>query len=800
MLHPELTVATRPLAAPENQVFYKNLRVTVLEDRLFRLETVPFTDEATQTIWFRDHAPVAFSSRVHNGRLWIQTEALTLEVHAEDLRSSLVHFADGEVSDLYDRDNLLGTLCTLDTNGEHLRLWPEVRQYDRTHIPLEKGVLSRRGVAVYDDSKRLLLYPDGRLSNRAGEGLDLYVFAFGHDYYGALRALYRLCGSAPLLPRWALGNWWSRYWPYTQQEYLELMDDFAEDNIPMAVAVIDMDWHYVDIDGTFHIREQGLSDERYGGTDGWTGYTWNEGLFPDPPGFLAELHRRNLHVALNLHPALGVRFYEKPYAEMARRLGLDPSSRLRIPFQIADDAFVNAYLDVLHHPLEEEGVDFWWIDWQQGDQTALAGLDPLWALNHYHYLDNQNRTGQGLILSRYAGIGSHRYPVGFSGDTHMDWEFLDYMPYFTATASNAGYSWWSHDIGGHHRGERDEELYLRWLQFGVFSPINRMHCCPAAVTSKAPWTLSLPARAVAEKWFRLRHALIPLLFSCNCRTSEEARPLIVPMYYAYPEEAEAYVAHGQYLFAETLLVAPITHPSRQLGMGEVDVWLPEGRWTDCFTGRTYVGDRRLPMLRDSGSIPVLARSGAIIPLDPAPGNGCDLPEKIRVEVFNGDGTFVLREGAHGEYGTRFAIRQGGPNRYCFCVDIPADHPLDVREYEVRFRNAQAGSLVLSVDGQERPVSVRTNRCLHATLSLCAGQSATVELELQPVSEQARLAADMLEVFIRLPQDNQYKELQWAKTASFATVEQWAAWIDGLDVPDVGRQMLREALFAGTVEP
>ena len=126
--------------------------------------------------------------------------------------------------------------------------------------------------------------------------------------------------------------------------------------------------------------------------------------------------------------------------------------------------------------------------------------------------------------------------------------------------------------------------------------------------------------------------------------------------------------------------------------------------------------------------------------------------------------------------------------------------LDVREYEVRFRNAQTGSLVLSVDGQGRPISVRTNRCLHATLSLCAGQSATVELEMQPVSEQARLAADMLEVFIRLPQDNQYKELQWAKTASFATVEQWAAWIDGLDVPDVGRQMLREALFAGTVEP
>ena len=94
-------------------------------------------------------------------------------------------------------------------------------------------------------------------------------------------------------------------------------------------------------------------------------------------------------------------------------------------------------------------------------------LDPLWLLNHYHYQDSCKNAEGGLILSRYAGPGSHRYPVGFSGDTIISWNSLRFQPYFTATASNIGYSWWSHDIGGHMLGDYDEELQTRWLQFGI---------------------------------------------------------------------------------------------------------------------------------------------------------------------------------------------------------------------------------------------------------------------------------------------------------------------------------------------
>lgn len=114
-------------------------------------------------------------------------------------------------------------------------------------------------------------------------------------------------------------------------------------------------------------------------------------------------------------------------------------------------------------------------------------LDPLWLLNHYHYQDSCKNAEGGVILSRYAGPGSHRYPVGFSGDTIISWNSLRFQPYFTATASNIGYSWWSHDIGGHMLGDYDEELQTRWLQFGVFSPITRLHSSRSPFNSKEPW-------------------------------------------------------------------------------------------------------------------------------------------------------------------------------------------------------------------------------------------------------------------------------------------------------------------------
>ena len=126
----------------------------------------------------------------------------------------------------------------------------------------------------------------------------------------------------------------------------------------------------------------------------------------------------------------------------------------------------------------------------------MPGLDPMWALNHYHYLDNGRDGKRGMILSRYTGLGSQRYPAGFSGDTISTWKSLEFQPYFTATAVNAGYPWWSHDIGGFKTGVRDSELFLRWLQFGVFSVFMRLHSSNSPFTSKDPDSFEPSVRPV----------------------------------------------------------------------------------------------------------------------------------------------------------------------------------------------------------------------------------------------------------------------------------------------------------------
>ena len=188
-------------------------------------------------------------------------------------------------------------------------------------------------------------------------------------------------------------------------------------------------------------------------SSGWTGYTWNRDLFPDPAGFIAWLHQHGLKTALNLHPADGVYPHEEQYAAMAKALDVDPATERPIDFNLSDPAFARAYFEILHHPLEAQGVDFWWLDWQQGTRSRLAGLDPLMWLNHLHFYDlARDGSKRPFIFSRWCGLGNHRYPIGFSGDTVVTWESLAFQPYFTATAANVGYGWWSHDIGGHMGG------------------------------------------------------------------------------------------------------------------------------------------------------------------------------------------------------------------------------------------------------------------------------------------------------------------------------------------------------------
>jgi hypothetical protein len=627
-----LIIATSPVAPAANQVVGDHYRITVLTSRLLRLEYSPtgrFEDRATQLALHRDLGPVDFRVVRDAAGLHLFTDALVLDYDEGPFSSSglTVRLSGGPgyhsewrygvrfQPDKWQPGNLGGTARTLDgVDGSR---------------PLEDGLVSTTGYAILEDTG-LALGEDGWVASRIEGNTDLYYFGYGWDAADAVRDFYRLTGPQPLLPRWALGNWWSRYHAYTADEYTELVERFEAEQLPFSVAVVDMDWHKVDI------------DPRYG--HGWTGFSWNTHLFPNPRDFLAQLHSRGLRVSLNLHPADGVRAHEDRYLPLATRLGVDAASEHPVNFDIANPDFLVAYFEEVLHPLEDEGVDLWWLDWQQGSYTAIPGLDPLWMLNHFHFLDSARDGRRPLTFSRYAGPGSHRYPVGFSGDTITTWASLDFQPYFTATAANIGYGWWSHDIGGHCFGVRDDEMAARWFQLGAFSPINRLHSTNEEFSGKEPWKFSPLARQVMGEALRLRHRLVPYLYTAAERAHRLGEPIVRPVYWLDPRP-EALAARTSFAFGSELLVAPITSPAdRGTTLGQVSTWLPAGEWVDFFTGVRYSGGRTVQLHRPLTGYPVLAKAGAIVPLTLPDAYGTGTPDALEVHVFTGaDGEFTLYE-------------------------------------------------------------------------------------------------------------------------------------------------------------
>lgn len=618
MLKPALVVNPNS-RADDSQIYIDgDLRITYFTSRLLRVEVGEFTDLASYAVWNRSF-PAGDMKVTRNGRMYnIETEDIILTL--KNKKPYCVCFKDNGQTELFSKQkNLKGTYRTLDnTFGK---------------IPLEDGFITEKGLYLFDDSGSVLLDENGMFVPRKSLSKDYYIFAYGKDYRATIRAFYSISSPTPLIPRFALGVWWSRYHAYTQQEYLSLMDRFEMEGIPLTVATVDMDWHWVDIKKQFGKK-----------LSGWTGYSWDTTLFPDYKEFLKQLKNKNLHITLNLHPADGVRCFEDMYKDMAKANGIDPATEKPVKFRCGSDKFWNSYFDILHKPYERDGVDFWWIDWQQGKSSDVKGLDPLTALNHYHYLDNAENGDIPLILSRYGGVGSHRYPLGFSGDTAINWRVLDFQPYFTANAANAAYGWWSHDIGGHHQGFRDDELYLRWIQFGTFSPILRLHSTAIELLGKEPWKYRQDVYKSAKEWLNFRHRLIPYIFSMNHRCHDDGIALCEPMYYSYPNNKNAYCVPNQYMFGSELMVCPITSPQKkEMEMGSAEVWIPDGEYTDIFTLQRYSGSQLLTLNRELYSIPVLAKSGAVIPLSADSGNKCSNPEKLEVWVFKGNNEFVMYE-------------------------------------------------------------------------------------------------------------------------------------------------------------
>ncbi len=624
-----------PVADPRSVVVMGKARFTILTPQLIRMEWAAdgkFEDHASFVFLNRKLPPVGFdrSELEHGHRLILKTSALTLTyTPSAGLRShqdgrftpenlTIEMTVDGKPvkwsPGLADDQNLMGTTRTLDgALGE------------KTREPIEEGLISRSGWAVVDDSSRPLFdsadfsFKDGEnspwpwvMERPAGDRQDWYFFGYGHEYRKALGDYVRVAGRIPLPPRFAFGAWWSRYWDYSDQEIEEIVRGFHENDVPLDVFVIDMGWHI----SREQLQARGEKDQS-GHNLGWSGYSWNKLLFPDPDQFLAKLHADHLKTSLNLHPASGIEPWEDAYPAMARAMGIDPASRQYVPFDLTDKKYAANYMNLVLRPLEKQGIDFWWLDWQQEKNTKMAGVNPTFWLNYVHFTDQQRQGVRPLLFHRWGGLGNHRYQIGFSGDTISQWASLAFQPWFTATAANVGYAYWSHDIGGHMPGAVDPELYARWVEFGAFSPILRTHTTKNPDSERRIWAYPEPFSSVLRSTFQLRYALQPYIYTEARRTYDTGVAFLRPLYYDWPEAPEAYSSKNEYLFGDEMLVAPVvTAAEKATGLAAEKVWLPEGEWIEWPTGKHIAGPASVDRNFSIEQTPVYVKAGAIVPMQP----------------------------------------------------------------------------------------------------------------------------------------------------------------------------------------
>src|ERR1700691_804098 len=618
-----------PVADPRAVVTTGHARFTILTPQLIRMEWAADGK-------FEDHASLVFLNRrlpapefthesaPHGGSTVIQTSALKLVYtpgnsdgkFASDNLSITFSLNGKQIlwrPGMADTGNLLGTTRTLD----------RVRG---SAVQLEPGLISRDGWTVVDDSTRQLFdsddfsFVEGERSpwpwvtaRPAGERQDWYFFGYGHDYKRALYDFTRVAGKVPLPPRFAFGAWWSRYWSYTDQQFNQLIRGFHQHDTPLDVLVIDIDWH-----PTFNEVAGNTQLDASGHKLGWTGYSWNKLLFPDPDQFLKGIQQQGLKATVNIHPASGVQPWEDHYPEMARAMGIDPATKQYVPFGITEKKFATNYMKDMIHPLEHQGINFFWLDWQQEDTTSIAGLNPTWWLNYVFFTDQQRQGKRALLFHRWGGLGNHRYQIGFSGDTISVWDSLAFQPYFTATAANVGYAYWSHDIGGHMPGAIEPELYLRWIQWGSFSPILRTHTTKNPDAERRIWAYPEPYSDLMRESFARRYALQPYIYTEARKTYDTGLALLHPLYYDWPDAPQAYEAKNEYMFGDSVLADPVTQPvAKDSQLAKIAVWLPAGEWFEQDSGANFHGPIALERDFSISQIPLYVKGGSIIPMQPA---------------------------------------------------------------------------------------------------------------------------------------------------------------------------------------
>ncbi|MGD0558449.1 MAG: TIM-barrel domain-containing protein [Streptosporangiaceae bacterium] len=603
---------------------------------------------------------------------------------------------------------------------------------------MSQGLLDTSGWYLLDDTQTAVWTADGWIAPRpAGDLEDGYLFGYGQDYTGALRSLAALTGNAPLPPEYVFGNWFSRYYPYTADDYEnQLLPEFEANDVSLDTLSVDTDWK---------------------SPNEWDGWEWNPALFPDPQAFLAWAKSQGIHVTLNIHSSVSTSDPEYALAQAIAGGTLAASSCNTGPCAVWDWSQIPQAESnfALQQPIQNQGVSFWWLDWCcDGSDVSMPGVTPDSWINHLYAQDLINGGQRGFVLARIgasledsvagtypAGAwADHRSAIAFTGDTWSTWNTLAMEAQLASDEGSIGEPYVSDDIGGFlgppaGTPNDPDDLYLRWLQLGTFQPIMREHS-NAGQNPRLPWEYDAATQATGDAFLQLRESLVPYLYTLAEQASSSGLPMTRALYLDYPGQAAAYQNPTEYLLGSDMLVAPVTTPG---DVATTSVWFPPGRWTDWFTGATFTGPSTQTLSVPLNRMPVFVKAGGIVPLQSSSGHAATAGSApLTLRVFAGSsGRYTMYDDAgtglgyqHGQYSdTPISYRSGtdtstlvvGPARGSY-PGAPAS-----RQYTVDLVDVSSPNSVL-VDGQ--PVSGWSYSAATHTLqvplgSVPVGSSATV---------------------------------------------------------------------------
>ncbi|MCF8303113.1 MAG: DUF5110 domain-containing protein [Bacteroidales bacterium] len=511
----------------------------------------------------------------------------------------------------------------MDRRGHRLKIYNQAHYGYTTHSELMNYALpvflsSKQYAVLFDNASLAWLDLDSKNDNSLNYetigGIPNYHVIAGDDWYDVVEQYTTLTGRQPIPPRWSLGNFSSRFGYHTQSETDSTVQQFFKDSIPLDAVVIDLYWFGPDIFD-------------YMGNLDWWGPNW-----PEPQKMMAEFEEKGVKTILVTEPFILTTSKRWDEAVEENILGTDSAGK---PYTY-DFYFGNTGLIDIFKPkarwwfwdkykdLTEQGVGGWWGDLGEpevhpsGLQQVNGSADEVhnaygheWAGVVYNGYQKDFPDTRPFILMRAGYAGSQRYGmIPWTGDVSRSWGGLKPQPEISLQMGMQGLAYMHSDLGGFAGGDTlDRELYIRWLQYGVFQPIYRPHAQEEIPSEPVFWNDT--TKAHARRSIELRYKLLPYIYTMTFENHKTGKPLMIPLFFNHPENRELLTYDESYMWGDALLVSPV----KERGKKSQKVYLPDGsQWIDFYSGKSYQGGQHITVPLTIDHIPVFAKGGSFVPM------------------------------------------------------------------------------------------------------------------------------------------------------------------------------------------